>query len=456
MTFIFKAKNNVKQSKFAVKTIFLVFMFLILSVVMVNLFAKSASAADKEAKLESGCYYRDGDLFKYVSIKKDFCKKGIYTSSSTGGIVWLDLDKKQFEIIYGDVDKNTTYCLNDYSGEPRFGDASKRTCSGEKSDNVVSFTLNKDGKTLEYSIGGNKKGEGGDIKGETDTNGSKKYLTQKACNAAGYDWVGAMPPGGKYTSPESGKDYSNNTSSYLNAYCNESTKINKNQAKCISDYFAWVPGIKPGEWVVVNGKTYTNQSSTYQDGYCDSENKTGTDPTDMGAVKKEDDKKGGDISTKCALSNGVGFIICPLMWMMSAAIDSTYGLLSNILAIPSTIFSNVSVLAAFHTFLPYANLVLAVVFLLIIYSEATGNGFGAMNNYSIKKTLPRLIIFAILINLSFYICAAAVDVSNIAGSSMYKLFTGTSSDFSKQLNKDNNFTTQAEKATGNENYGKDK
>jgi hypothetical protein len=169
-----------------------------------------------------------------------------------------------------------------------------------------------------------------------------------------------------------------------------------------------------------------------------------------------DEKSIAETSTKCALSNGVGFIICPLMWMMSAAIDSTYGLLSNILAIPSTIFSNASVLAAYNTFLPYANLVLAVVFLLIIYSEATGNGFGAMNNYSIKKTLPRLIIFAILINLSFYICAAAVDVSNIAGSSMYKLFTGTSSDFSKQLNKDNNFTTQAEKATGNENYGKDK
>ena len=152
------------------------------------------------------------------------------------------------------------------------------------------------------------------------------------------------------------------------------------------------------------------------------------------------------------------------MVMFSTAIDSTYGLMAQTMAIPTSILTGYDeggkhinpVLSAYNTFLPYANLVLAVVFLLIIYSEATGNGFGAMNNYSIKKTLPRLIIFAILINLSFYICAAAVDVSNIAGSSMYKLFTGTSSDFSKQLNKDNNFTTQAEKATGNENYGKDK
>ena len=64
-------------------------------------------------------------------------------------------------------------------------------------------------------------------------------------------------------------------------------------------------------------------------------------------------------------------------------------------------------------------------FLFIIYSEATGNGFGAMNNYSIKKTLPRLIMFAALVNLSCWICAAAVEVSNIVGSGMYNLFAGS-------------------------------
>ena len=191
-------------------------------------------------------------------------------------------------------------------------------------------------------------------------------------------------------------------------------------------------------------------------------------PVDTGesTSTSSDQKSSKDDSQKpaCNYGNGLGFIVCPLMVMFSTAIDSTYGLMAQTMAIPTSILTGYDeggkhinpVLAAYNTFLPYANLVLAVVFLLIIYSEATGNGFGAMNNYSIKKTLPRLIIFAILINLSFYICAAAVDVSNIAGSSMYKLFTGTSSDFSKQLNKDNNFTTQAEKATGNENYGKDK
>jgi hypothetical protein len=40
------------------------------------------------------------------------------------------------------------------------------------------------------------------------------------------------------------------------------------------------------------------------------------------------------------------------------------------------------------------------------------------NNYSIKKILPRLIIVAIAVNLSFYICAAMVDISNILGANL--------------------------------------
>ncbi|MCL2173842.1 type IV secretion system protein [Candidatus Saccharibacteria bacterium] len=40
------------------------------------------------------------------------------------------------------------------------------------------------------------------------------------------------------------------------------------------------------------------------------------------------------------------------------------------------------------------------------------------SNYSVKKILPRLVIVAILVNISFPICAAAVDISNILGASL--------------------------------------
>ena len=59
--------------------------------------------------------------------------------------------------------------------------------------------------------------------------------------------------------------------------------------------------------------------------------------------------------------------------------------------------------------------------LVMIYSMATSTG---LSNYDVKKMLPRLIVVAIAVNISFYICAALVDISNIAGGSMYDLFYG--------------------------------
>jgi len=77
----------------------------------------------------------------------------------------------------------------------------------------------------------------------------------------------------------------------------------------------------------------------------------------------------------------------------------------------------------YNTFRNIANVLLAIAFLIIIFSEALGGdqGFGVLKNYDIKKTLPRLIIFAILINISWYLCLMAIDISNIVGASIDKM-----------------------------------
>lgn len=60
----------------------------------------------------------------------------------------------------------------------------------------------------------------------------------------------------------------------------------------------------------------------------------------------------------------------------------------------------------------FANAGMIVILLAIIFSQLTGFG---IDNYGIKKMLPKLIIVAILINLSYLICQVAVDLSNIIG-----------------------------------------
>ena len=59
-----------------------------------------------------------------------------------------------------------------------------------------------------------------------------------------------------------------------------------------------------------------------------------------------------------------------------------------------------------------ANVLLIIVLLIIIFSQLTGM---FIDNYGIKKMLPKFIVSIFLINISFVICALAVDVSNLLG-----------------------------------------
>ncbi|MBQ3293359.1 hypothetical protein IJG93_03640 [Candidatus Saccharibacteria bacterium] len=70
-----------------------------------------------------------------------------------------------------------------------------------------------------------------------------------------------------------------------------------------------------------------------------------------------------------------------------------------------------------------ANVVMVVFLLVIIFSQVTGYG---IDNYGVKKMLPRLIVMAIIINLSFVICQLAIDLSNIAGVGLRNMFTSIS------------------------------
>src|SRR5690606_4574587 len=67
-----------------------------------------------------------------------------------------------------------------------------------------------------------------------------------------------------------------------------------------------------------------------------------------------------------------------------------------------------------------ANVAFVIAFIIIIYSEMTTNFLGS---YTVKKLLPRIIVAAILVNVSFWICASSTDLSNIIGVSIQDLFS---------------------------------
>ncbi len=127
-----------------------------------------------------------------------------------------------------------------------------------------------------------------------------------------------------------------------------------------------------------------------------------------------DDKKD---QTSCAVQ-GVGWIVCSTSRFMADSMDRVYGWISDFLTVkPLSTATDSPLYQTWAIVRGLANACFIAAFLIIIYSQITSYG---ISNYEIKKMVPRLIIAAILVNVSYFICAAAVDLSNIMGDSVAK------------------------------------
>jgi hypothetical protein len=125
--------------------------------------------------------------------------------------------------------------------------------------------------------------------------------------------------------------------------------------------------------------------------------------------------------TSCAIP-GIGWILCPVMTFMAEVNDSLYKIVASQLETNVKIVSTDpdSAYGSWQIMRNFANAGFVVFFLIIIFSQVTGLG---ISNYGLKKLLPRLIIAAILVNLSYFICQLAVDLSNILGGSVNQLLS---------------------------------
>lgn len=116
----------------------------------------------------------------------------------------------------------------------------------------------------------------------------------------------------------------------------------------------------------------------------------------------------------------LGWLVCPTTGKISEAVDWLYDKIENILVInPVEIKDGQPIYEIWKYMRGVTNIVFIIFFLIVIYSQITGVG---ISNYGIKKTLPKIIVVAILVNLSFIICSLLVDVSNIVGNGLRGLF----------------------------------
>jgi len=162
--------------------------------------------------------------------------------------------------------------------------------------------------------------------------------------------------------------------------------------------------------------TYTNPSSPTKITIAADENQGSTD-----SAKQE---SGCDNSTM----TGIGWFVCPAVNFIAKGMDKIYSIISGFLEVKTvTSDTNTSIYQLWATVRDIANVVFVIVFMVIVYSQITNLG---LSNYSVKNMLPRLIIAAILVNASFWVCAAAIDASNFLGYAIHNMFVSLMDKFS--------------------------
>lgn len=133
----------------------------------------------------------------------------------------------------------------------------------------------------------------------------------------------------------------------------------------------------------------------------------------------------GKEPTQCAVQ-GVGWIVCSVSNFLAYGMDWVFNVLTGFVAVqPIQTNQKGDLYIAWNLMRGIANIAFVIAFLIIIFSQLTSAG---ISNYGIKKLLPRLVVAAILVNISYYICAIGVDISNILGYSVQQLFMSIRGD----------------------------
>ena len=217
-------------------------------------------------------------------------------------------------------------------------------------------------------------------------------------------------------------------------------------------YSDWIPTFSLDEiesdsavgWVTVNGVNVGFQMKSVKQNNSTTNPDTGLadnayDPTQSVAENNENGNVivtndtvdvGADDLIVCQGAKGaesLGWIVCPALTWMAKASDTVYTeYVAPNLQVQPELFNggNSNVRDAWGTFRDMANVIFVVLLLFVIFSQLTGVG---IDNYGIKRILPKMIVAAILINLSYLICVLLVDISNILGNGLQAIFASFSS-----------------------------
>ncbi|HCH34580.1 MAG: hypothetical protein UY35_C0016G0002 [Candidatus Saccharibacteria bacterium GW2011_GWC2_48_9] len=124
--------------------------------------------------------------------------------------------------------------------------------------------------------------------------------------------------------------------------------------------------------------------------------------------------------SSCSLE-WLGYIVCPASRFLATITDKAFEALQILFVIrplaPES-DAGAALYSAWAAMRNVANVAFIIAILMVVLSYVSNIG---IDNYNIKRMLPRIIVAAILVNASYLICILAVDLANILGDSLQKV-----------------------------------
>lgn len=148
------------------------------------------------------------------------------------------------------------------------------------------------------------------------------------------------------------------------------------------------------------------------------------------ATDSGEDEKAGEQAECMNKAGAFGWLICPMMFGLRDTAEGFFQKsVTPYLVVHTSIVKDLAdtkgegskLYQAWSFFRNVANIMFVIAMLFVIFSQITGFG---IDNYGIKKILPKLIITAIIVNFSYVICGILVDISNLAGDALRGIFEG--------------------------------
>lgn len=124
------------------------------------------------------------------------------------------------------------------------------------------------------------------------------------------------------------------------------------------------------------------------------------------------------IRTCSTEAGALGWILCPILTLLDEGAKAMEDLIGGFLFVEQSRFDRVDgqengIYTAWSTMRGIATVIIVIVALVMIFSQSMGGGF--LDNYSVKKILPRLLLAGIAIQLSWFLMTMLVNISNIFG-----------------------------------------